>query len=338
MIKLSICIPSYNFGAFIGETLDSILPQVCDGVEVIVLDGGSTDDTDLVVANRQINHPQLRYYRQSFRGGIDRDIETVVSLATGEYCWLFSADDILLPSSLDKVLKSLASNYDVYLAEHVLCNLQMKPISTHPPFTRIREPRLFDLSDVNQRKAYFREARTSEVFFSFLSSPIFKKTLWDAAIVPDSFRDTCWIVAGHLLSNIPRGFILYYLAETLLHKRGENDSFADKGRVNRYHIAIEAFQFVGNTIFGAESEEAFHIRRVLQVDIPLHYLLLAKLNTAQHPATEDITVLNRIVDLHYLNPGLGNWLKKSVYQLAPISLLGFLYDLKKTLFKKSNPV
>jgi abequosyltransferase len=332
-IRLSICIPTYNFGAFIGETLDSILPQVCSGVEVIVFDGGSADDTAQVVASRQVNYPQLFYHRQNFRGGIDRDIETVVSIATGEYCWLFSADDILLPGSLDKVLTAIVSNYDVYLAEHVICNLNMKPLCSHPPFTAIREPCLFNLSDAAQRKAYFREARTSEVFFSFLSSPIFKKSLWDSATVPDSFRDTCWIVAGRLLSCVPQGFTVYYLAETLLHKRGENDSFADKGRVNRYRIAIETFQYVGNTIFGIQSEEAFHIRRVLQVDIPLYYLLLAKLNAAQYPEREDITVLNRVVELHYLNRGVSNWLKKTVYQRMPISLLSMVYRLKKALLK-----
>lgn len=31
-IRLSICIPTYNFGSFIGETLESILPQVTEGV------------------------------------------------------------------------------------------------------------------------------------------------------------------------------------------------------------------------------------------------------------------------------------------------------------------
>jgi abequosyltransferase len=334
--KLSICIPCYNFGAFIGETLDNILPQISEAVEVIVLDGGSTDNTAAVVASRQLDFPMLFYHQQGFRGGIDRDIETVISFARGEYCWLISADDILLPGSLEKVLNALNTNYDVYLTEHVLCNLDMQPISPHPPFTRIRTPRLFDLSDAAQRMAYFEEARTSEVFFSFLSSPVFKKTLWDSAKIPDSFRETCWIVAGHLLSCIPKGFTVYYMAQTLLHKRGENDSFADKGRVNRYRIAIETFQYVGNSIFGADSKEAFHIRRVLQVDIPLHYLLLAKLNAAQYPEKEDITVLDRVVALHYLNPGFSTKLKQTVYHLAPVSLLGFLYAIKKAVLKTKN--
>lgn len=48
-IRLSICMPTYNFGKFIGETLESIMKQIPDGVEIVVLDGGSTDNTCDVV-------------------------------------------------------------------------------------------------------------------------------------------------------------------------------------------------------------------------------------------------------------------------------------------------
>ncbi|OZA05611.1 MAG: hypothetical protein B7X95_05770, partial [Methylophilaceae bacterium 17-44-8] len=108
-IKLSICIPTYNYGAYIGETLYSILSQVTDELEVIVLDGGSTDETSTVIANYQRNYPQLCYYKQDHRGGIDRDIDKLLNLAKGKYCWLFSADDIMAPHSIDIILGEISS-------------------------------------------------------------------------------------------------------------------------------------------------------------------------------------------------------------------------------------
>ena len=329
MIQLSICIPTYNFGKFIGLTLDSLLPQVCSGIEVIVLDGGSIDDTADVVSIRQREYPLLTYHYQSFRGGIDRDIEKVVSLAQGQYCWLFSADDIMLPGAVNKILEAIKSNADVYICEHVLCNLKMDPISEHPPFNNISHPRLFNLGDASQRKEYFRSARTSEAFFSFLSGPIFRKTIWDSANIPESFRGTCWIVAGHLLSMVSKGLTVNYLGETLLHKRGENDSFSDRGMVNRYRIAIEAFHHVGNSVFGKFSEEAFHIRRVLQLDIPFRYLILAKLKAAEHPDREDIQVLNRLAMMHYADPSISNWIKYTLYKAAIPVTLKMYRDFKK---------
>lgn len=336
MIRLSICIPTYNFGKFIGQTLDSLLPQVSAEVEVVVLDGGSTDDTANVVASRQRDYAQLIYYYQSFRGGIDRDIEKVVSLARGKYCWLFSADDIMLPGALDKVLEAIKSIDDIYICEHVLCNLKMEPICEYPPFNKISRSKLFNLDNIAQRQEYFRLARTSEAFFSFMSGPIFKKEIWDSANVPESFRDTCWIVAGHLLSMIPKGLTVNYLGEKLLHKRGDNDSFADRGVVNRCRIAIEAFQHVGNTVFGERSEEAFHIRRVLQFDIPLRNLLAAKLQAARNPATEEITVLNRIVKMHYADPSISNWMKLVLYKILSPRILEMVSGLKRLLRKRNG--
>jgi abequosyltransferase len=335
MIQLSICIPTYNFGKFIGQTLDSLLPQVSKNVEVIVLDGGSIDDTADIVSIRQREYPMLTYHHQNFRGGIDRDIEKVISLAQGQYCWLFSADDIMLPGAVNKILEAIKSNYDVYICEHILCNLKMDPIREHPPFNKMSGSRLFNLGDASQRKEYFRSARTSEAFFSFLSGPIFKKTIWDSANIPESFRDTCWIVAGHLLSMVSKGLTVNYLGETLLHKRGENDSFSDRGMVNRYRIAIEAFHHVGNSLFGKFSEEAFHIRRVLQLDIPVRYLILAKLRATENQDKEDIKVLNRLVIMHYADPSLSNWMKYALYKTALPFTIKMYLDFK-TLWRKTK--
>lgn len=336
MISLSICIPTYNFGKFIGQTLDSIAPQLSSEVEVIVLDGGSTDETSEVVATKQRECNQLTYFHQSVRGGIDRDIEKVVSFARGKYCWLFSADDIMLPGAIAKVLEAIKSKDDVYICEHVLCNLKMEPICEYPPFNNFGHSAFFNLGDISQREVYFRLARTSEAFFSFMSGPIFRKEIWDSAKVPESFRDTCWIVAGHLLSMIPKGITVNYLNEKLLHKRGENDSFSDLGVVNRYRIAIESFQHVGNTIFGEHSDEAFHIRRVLQFDIPLRSLLWAKLKTAESPATESIVVLNRIAKIHYADPGVSNWVKFMLYKILPLVALRLVSEFKILLRKRNG--
>lgn len=335
MIRLSICIPTYNYGEFIGETLDSILHQITEEVEVIVLDGGSTDNTAREVAARQRQYPLLTYYPQNFRGGIDRDIEKVISLAQGQYCWLFSADDIMLPCAVTKVLTAIESNYDIYLCEHDLCNLKMESIGQYPPpFNNLTQPKLFNLGDASQRTAYFRSARTSEAFFSFLAGPIFKKTIWDSPNIPESFRDTHWIVAGHLLSMIPQGITVQYMGETLLSKREGNDSFSNGSMVNRNRITIESFQHVANAVFGERSEEAFHIRRVLQQDLPFRALLFSKLRAAEHPAIEDITVLNRIAKMHYSDPGLANWTKYLLYKMAHPIFLWAAFGFKKWLRTK----
>lgn len=325
---LSICMPTYNYGLFIGEALDSILCQLRDDVEVIVLDGGSTDKTKEVVTSRLLRDARLKYYEQSYRGGIDRDIEKVVSLAGGKYCWLFSADDVMLPGAIDRVLREINSNMDIYVCEHALCDLEMNIVSRYPIFGSSVGKRFFDLAVDEHKSDYFRNALNSEAFFSFLSAPIFKKSIWDGVNISESFRGTCWIVAGRLLSAFSGGIKILYLNDVYLYKREGNDSFSNGSLVNRCKIGIQNFQMVAHQIFGKESEEALHIRRVLRRDIPLLTLLAAKLRAANQPQIEDADLLNALVKQHYSDFGFGNWAKFLIFHLSAPMILGILSRLK----------
>ena len=334
---LSICIPTYNFGKFIGQALESIIPNLTEGVEVVILDGGSTDDTANVVAQRQRDFPQIQYHRQEFRGGIDRDIAKVISLAHGSYCWLFSADDIMMPGAVDKVLNSIRSNCDIYLCEQMLCDHEMHPITEYPIFNHITTPEIFNLGDAVQRQRYFSEARTSEAFFSFLSGPIFRRDIWERANgIPESFYGTCWGLAGRLLSLVPNGLVVHYLGERMLYKRGGIDSFGEHGVINRLRISIEGFAHIAETIFGKNSQEAFHIRRVIRNEYPLRSLIFIKLLTATSPQQENIEILKMLAAKHYLNAGIGNMCKYVFFRLMPIPLIKLALLLRNILFKSCS--
>src|SRR3989442_15786016 len=69
--KLSICIATLNRAAFIGQTLESIIGQATDEVEIVVADGASSDNTEEVVRSYQRRFPRLNYLRLEARGGVD---------------------------------------------------------------------------------------------------------------------------------------------------------------------------------------------------------------------------------------------------------------------------
>ena len=104
-IKLSICIPTYNRAAFLAETLDNVLAQVTDEVEVIVSDNASPDDTGDVVRTRQARFPRLTYFRQPENLGPDRNYLQSVALAQGEWCWLLGDDDLLEEGAIPYLLE-----------------------------------------------------------------------------------------------------------------------------------------------------------------------------------------------------------------------------------------
>jgi glycosyltransferase involved in cell wall biosynthesis len=111
-IKLSICIGTFNRVEFIGETLDSIFLQNSKFIEIILVDGGSTDGTEILVNSYLKKYKNLRYIKLPFKGGFDQDYTLAVSKAKGDYCWLFSDDDIVKPGAVEYILKNLKLKFD----------------------------------------------------------------------------------------------------------------------------------------------------------------------------------------------------------------------------------
>lgn len=106
-LKLSICISTFNRSSFIGETLESIIPQLTSNCEIVVSDNASNDDTERVVGEYAHRCDRLRYVRHDTNEGIDRNYDRAVGLTRGEYCWLFSDDDLIKPGAVSTVLKAL---------------------------------------------------------------------------------------------------------------------------------------------------------------------------------------------------------------------------------------
>jgi abequosyltransferase len=312
--RLSICIPTYNFGAFIGETLASIVPQLVEGVEVVVLDGGSTDDTTAVV--RSFHHPAIRYHRQDERGGIDRDMARTVELGRGEYCWIFCADDVMKPEAVQTVLDRIGSGCDLYLCGMTLCGLDMVPAGDHP-VARIAADREFDLADARERREYFALAQTTTAFFSFAGSLIVRKRSWHAAGPDESFYGSLWAHVAQILRMLPNGLRLHYIAGSLLLKRTGNDSFMERGYAHRYAIAIDGYHRLASAYFPEQSPEARDIRRVVTNEFPPRVLLAAKLDGRRH-ARGDEAEVDRLAAKAYADPTPRNRLRRLAYRATPL--------------------
>jgi abequosyltransferase len=315
-IKLSICIPTYNFGDFIGETLESVLSQIAEGVEVVVLDGGSTDQTPAVVGALQARFPALRYHRRGERGGIDRDMARTVDLARGEYCWLFSADDLMKPGSIPRMLEEVESGLDVYLCGLTLCTCDMRPLKDHR-ILDVPSGMTFDLGREDDRRVYFERAETTTAFFSFLGSVIFKKARWDAIPLDEHFVGSCWAHVARMFRMIPLGLRVRYLAPAYLWKRCDNDSFMDAGLIRRFAITIDGYHRLARTFFAHDSWEAGHIRRVVTAEFPPYVLAYAKLVSAGAPP-QDRLLLERLVETVYAGDSVRHQLYRGLFKGVPV--------------------
>ncbi|MEJ7663682.1 MAG: glycosyltransferase [Hymenobacter sp.] len=107
--SISVVIPSWNQGRFIGRTLDSILKQDYPGeVQVIVSDGGSTDETVDVLKSYG---DRLTWWSARDKGFVGAVTEGVAR-ATGEILAVQSSDDYYLPGAF----RAMAAAFQKYPA------------------------------------------------------------------------------------------------------------------------------------------------------------------------------------------------------------------------------
>ncbi len=99
--SLSVIIPTYNYGRFLAEAIESALVHEEKPLEVIVVDDGSTDDTENVV---QTFGDRIVYIRQE-NAGVSVARNRGASAARGEILAFLDADDILEPTFVAKQLE-----------------------------------------------------------------------------------------------------------------------------------------------------------------------------------------------------------------------------------------
>jgi glycosyltransferase involved in cell wall biosynthesis len=106
-IIVSVIIPTWNYGRFLGDALNSILGQSWPGFEIIVVDDASDDDT-AEVASRFGD--RIRYVRREVRGGTAAARNTGLKMAVGEVIAFLDSDDVWLPGALATLMEALEAH------------------------------------------------------------------------------------------------------------------------------------------------------------------------------------------------------------------------------------
>lgn len=331
-IRLSICIPTYNRAAFLGQALDSIIAQATDEVEIVISDNASTDDTEALVRDYQARFPRLRYHRNPENLGADRNFLKVVEIAQGEYGWLLGSDDALAEGAVATVLSRLG-RADVYLSDVQKRSFAMdRVIEPHHRMYDVAPDTTWDCSQPNQLFQYFATvAGKPDLFslFGYISSLIVRRSAWMAQPVIDELIGSCWIHAARIFQMMKAGARLEYLGLPLVLNRCGNDSFqATVGYTRRRLIDLD-YPRVARAVFSDEPEV---LQQVTLIDARQFFNLRVMLSDkraaieADGPQAPQKLAAVYAAEFSHL-PGYG--VKMMLWRLAPFSLLNGLRALVK---------
>ena len=159
-LKFSIIVPSYNQGDFISQTIDSILNQSYKNVEILVIDGGSTDSTIEVLKKYGEN---IFWLSEKDRGQTHA-INKGLALAKGDIITFINSDDYYLDGTLENVARRFQSNKGKFwlTGDYIIVNEQGERIQLlvgkYKSFFRkfISFNLLTVLNPINQPSTFFR--------------------------------------------------------------------------------------------------------------------------------------------------------------------------------------
>jgi len=117
---VSVIIPTYNRAKYIEESIRSVLAQTYTNLEVVVVDDGSTDDTEIIISS--IVDSRLRYIHQP-NCGRSNARNHALSIASGKYITFLDSDDLFLPNKIELQVAYLKSHPGVgmvYTSAHCI--------------------------------------------------------------------------------------------------------------------------------------------------------------------------------------------------------------------------
>ena len=202
--KVSVIIPTYNYGHYVAEAIQSVLEQTFQDFELIVVDDGSTDDTEQVVAQFG---DALQYIYQHNRGyAAARNV--AIQQSRGTILAFLDADDMWLPQKLAVQVDYFERHLEVGVVSasyyHIDAHGKVTGKGPHTP----------------QAQGWlFERLLTQGNFIAMPTVAIRRQCFETVGLFDESLKTTVdWDLWLRLSSTYPFGYIDQYLAQYRLHE------------------------------------------------------------------------------------------------------------------------
>jgi len=120
---------TFNGGAYLRQQMESVIQQLGQDDELVIVDNCSTDDTIEIIADFCEKRNTIRTFSLGRNLGVVRGFELCALLAEGNYIFFSDQDDVWLPDRLEKQLSSL-QNADLSICNAILVNSDLQSLGS----------------------------------------------------------------------------------------------------------------------------------------------------------------------------------------------------------------
>ena len=113
--QLSICITTLNRCEHLRETIECIIAQKNEAIELIIQNGGCSDGTDEMMLGYSSRYDFIKYVNPNNKMGLDEGYHQALKKSSGKYCWCIPDDDFIKDGGLLEILNHLNENPDLLL-------------------------------------------------------------------------------------------------------------------------------------------------------------------------------------------------------------------------------
>ena len=106
-MKISVIVPVYNVSEYLSKCLDSILGQTFKSIEIIVVNDGSTDNSEEIVKEYQNRYMNIKYFYKE-NGGLSSARNYGLEYASGEYVAFIDSDDFISFDMMEKMYNEIS--------------------------------------------------------------------------------------------------------------------------------------------------------------------------------------------------------------------------------------
>ncbi len=216
MPLISIIIPSYNYADYLPRAVESVLEQAFSDWELIIIDDGSSDETESVVQKYLRTDGRIQYIRQE-NAGVSVARNHGICLAKGDFILCLDADDALDPKALVHVFESISQHPQSKLHLGHYASISQKGFR--------KESRLLPESFESAENAFatFVRRQLNVAHGAFI---VAREAFEQFQYPPGVTNGEDLVLFGHCLAQYPAVTIPHALVERYAHGGRARDNFA----------------------------------------------------------------------------------------------------------------